>query len=125
MPSENRWHFYLSYICRFGIVIKIFMPFWHVAICNIPERVSSYGQAIQKIVKIERYSASIVNGPIEEPNMVGDSIKIRLIRLSEYLKNISIKFKENHNDIPWAEISGFRNRSCMITEKLIIGLSMT
>lgn len=67
-------------------------------------------QALQEIDKIERYSVFIDKNPLMEPTMATDSIMLRLIRLAEHIKNISIKFKENHNEIPWAEISGFRNR---------------
>lgn len=33
-----------------------------------------------------------------------------LQQLVEHIKNLSAEFKENHNEIPWTEIVGFRNR---------------
>lgn len=34
----------------------------------------------------------------------------RFIQISEYIKKLSIEFKESHNNIPWISIIGLRNR---------------
>lgn len=38
-----------------------------------------------------------------------DSIMFRLIQLIEDIKNISTKYKNEHPNIPWGDIVGFRN----------------
>ncbi len=39
-----------------------------------------------------------------------DSIMFRFIQISEYIKKLSIEYKESHNNIPWISIIGLRNR---------------
>ena len=39
-----------------------------------------------------------------------DAILFRLIQISESIKKLSTDFKNNHSDIPWNEIVGFRNK---------------
>lgn len=39
-----------------------------------------------------------------------DATMFRLQQMIEYVKNISIDFKTEHDDIPWTDIIGFRNK---------------
>lgn len=39
-----------------------------------------------------------------------DSMMFRMIQISENSRNLSDKYKENHADIPWNAVYGFRNR---------------
>ena len=39
-----------------------------------------------------------------------DATMFRLQQMIEHIKNISFDFKEEHPDIPWVDIVGFRNR---------------
>ena len=39
-----------------------------------------------------------------------DSIMFRFIQISEHIKNLSTAFTSNHNEIPWRDIIGLRNR---------------
>ncbi len=42
-------------------------------------------------------------------SMLIDAIAFRLIQLAESIKNLSNDFKEQHSEIEWGEIMGFRN----------------
>lgn len=39
-----------------------------------------------------------------------DSMMFRMIQISENSRKLSDKYKENHADIPWNAVYGFRNR---------------
>lgn len=39
-----------------------------------------------------------------------DATMFRLQQMIEHIKEISTNFKENHSEIPWVDIVGFRNR---------------
>lgn len=39
-----------------------------------------------------------------------DATMFRLEQMAEYIKRLSLEFKYNHNNIPWDDIIGFRNR---------------
>ncbi|TVP85780.1 MAG: DUF86 domain-containing protein [Acholeplasmataceae bacterium] len=39
-----------------------------------------------------------------------DSIMFRFIQISEHIKKLSIEFKRLHQEIPWINIHGLRNR---------------
>lgn len=38
-----------------------------------------------------------------------DATVFRLQQMIEQIKNLSVEFKEKHNEIPWGDIIGFRN----------------
>ena len=66
-------------------------------------------KAIENIEAIGRY----VNGKsydefIADAELM-DATMFRLIQMIESVKNISPRFKENHVEIPWGDIVGFRN----------------
>lgn len=46
---------------------------------------------------------------IEDEELI-DAILFRLIQISENIKKLSNGFKNNHSNIPWNEIVGFRNK---------------
>lgn len=46
---------------------------------------------------------------IEDEELI-DAILFRLIQISDNIKKLSIDFKNKHNNIPWNEIVGFRNK---------------
>ena len=39
-----------------------------------------------------------------------DSIMFRFIQISEHIKKLTKSFKDKHNEIPWRDIVGLRNR---------------
>jgi len=47
---------------------------------------------------------------ITKDEVLLDSILFRLIQISESIKNISVEMKLRNNQIPWINITGFRNR---------------
>ena len=38
-----------------------------------------------------------------------DAVMFRLVQMIENIKNISAEFKQEHNEVPWGDIMGFRN----------------
>lgn len=46
----------------------------------------------------------------DNDEVLQDSMMFRLIQISENAKKISDEFKVKHNDIPWTDVYGLRNR---------------
>lgn len=42
--------------------------------------------------------------------LLQDSMMFRMIQISENTKRLSDEYKIEHNDIPWSDITGLRNR---------------
>ena len=67
-------------------------------------------KAIADINAIENHTKNVTTyDEFMSDEMVVDAVMFRLIQLIENVKNISSEFKNNHNDIPWGKILGFRN----------------
>ena len=65
---------------------------------------------INDIDKVISYAKGLSFLEFIEDEIVLDSILFRMIQISESIKKLSTEFKSNYNDIPWVDISGFRNR---------------
>ncbi|MGN1478647.1 MAG: DUF86 domain-containing protein [Acutalibacteraceae bacterium] len=69
---------------------------------------------VQKIIKdLTFVMAQMQNVNIDELNaneILLDSMLFRMIQISENSKKISEEYKEQHADIPWNAVYGFRNR---------------
>jgi uncharacterized protein with HEPN domain len=65
---------------------------------------------INDIDKVISYSKGLSFEEFLEDEIVVDSILFRLIQISESIKKLSTDFKNKHNNIPWIDIAGFRNR---------------
>lgn len=69
---------------------------------------------VQKIIKDLTFVISrMQNVDIDELNaneILLDSMLFRMIQISENSKKISEKYKEQHANIPWNAVYGFRNR---------------
>lgn len=59
--------------------------------------------AIQNYISNKTYEEFLNDGELI------DAIMFRFVQLIENIKNISDGFKEEHSDIPWGKILGFRN----------------
>ena len=59
--------------------------------------------AIEKYVYGKTYKEFVSNDELK------DAVMFRFVQLIENINNVSSKFKENHSQIPWGEIVGFRN----------------
>ena len=46
----------------------------------------------------------------DNDEVLQDSMMFRLIQISENAKKVSDAFKAEHNDIPWTDVYGLRNR---------------
>ena len=67
-------------------------------------------KALEEIYVIEEYTKHIkAYEQLLSDGLLLDGIMFRLIQLVEYIKNLSIDYKENHYYIPWGDIIGFRN----------------
>ena len=69
---------------------------------------------VQKIIKDLTFVMSqMQNVDIDEMNaneILLDSMLFRMIQISENSKKISEEYKEQHANIPWNAVYGFRNR---------------
>lgn len=65
---------------------------------------------IYDIDKVISYANGLSILEFVEDEIVLDSILFRMIQISESIKKLSTEFKSKYNDIPWVDISGFRNR---------------
>ncbi len=69
---------------------------------------------LQKIIKdLTFITSQMQNIDIDELNaneILLDSMMFRMIQISENSKKLSDKYKENHANIPWNAVYGFRNR---------------
>ena len=67
-------------------------------------------KTINEIQIIKEYSKNIKDYDDFLSDEKGlDAIMFRLIQMIENIKNISPEFKNEHSDIPWGNILGFRN----------------
>lgn len=69
---------------------------------------------VQKIVKDLTFVMSQMQNvdidELKENEILLDSMLFRMIQISENSKKISEKYKNQHADIPWNAVYGFRNR---------------
>lgn len=68
-----------------------------------------FKKAINDIDAIEAYFNNKTYDEFMMDSMLIDAIMFRLIQLIENIKKISLDFKENHPNIEWGNIMGFRN----------------
>ena len=69
---------------------------------------------LQKIIKdLTFVTSQMHNVDIDELNaneLLLDSMLFRMIQISENSKKLSDEYKQNHSNIPWNAVYGFRNR---------------
>ncbi len=69
---------------------------------------------IQKIVKdlnfIIKQMQDVTIELLSVNEILLDSMLFRMIQISENSKKLSAEYKDNHSDIPWNAVYGFRNR---------------
>ena len=66
-------------------------------------------KALTDINAIIRYTRNLSYDEFVSDEKTIDSVMFRLIQLIENIKNISDNFKQDHSDVPWGKIIGFRN----------------
>ena len=66
-------------------------------------------KSIEHITLIQKYSNNLTYEEFMSDQKLNDSIMFRLVQLIENVKNISEDFKNEHPQIPWGDIIGFRN----------------
>ena len=67
-------------------------------------------KSLEEINTIQKYMSKIISyQSFIKDVLTTDAVMFRLIQLVEHIKNISEEFKNNHADIPWGSIVGFRN----------------
>ena len=57
-----------------------------------------------------KHTQGITKKELKENEILLDSMLFRLIQISENINRLSSEFKIKYKQIPWREISGFRNR---------------
>ena len=66
-------------------------------------------KALTDINAIIRYTRNLSYDEFVSDEKTIDSVMFRLIQLIENIKNISDNFKQDHLEVPWGKIIGFRN----------------
>lgn len=66
--------------------------------------------AKKDIEKIIQYTKDISYEEFLNDEQLIDAVMFRLVQMVENIKKITNKFKEEHNEIEWNEIIGFRNK---------------
>ena len=67
-------------------------------------------QALEEIDTIIKYTQKLTFEEFLSDEKTIDATMFRLQQMIEHVKKISTEYKEKHNDIPWNNIIGFRNR---------------
>lgn len=65
---------------------------------------------VQDIDVIKKHLNNETYEQFLEDDIVIDAIMFRLVQLIENIKNVSDQFKNNHSEIQWHKIIGFRNK---------------
>ena len=65
---------------------------------------------LEDVKIIMEYSQDVEYEEFINDTKLIDAILFRLIQISEDIKKISLDFKNDHKEISWNEIVGFRNR---------------
>ena len=60
--------------------------------------------------KILEYSKNVSYEQFVNDEQLIDAVLFRLIQITENIKKLSLSFKEQHPEIRWNDIIGFRNR---------------
>ena len=66
-------------------------------------------KALIEIDVIIKYTVGKTYDEFMSDETIIDATMFRLVQLIGNIKNISIEFKEQHSQIPWGDIVGFRN----------------
>ena len=66
-------------------------------------------KALNEIDVIIKYTAGKTYDEFMSDETIIDATMFRLVQMIENIKNISSEFKEQHAQIPWGDIVGFRN----------------
>ena len=65
---------------------------------------------LDDINKIIKYTNNVSYDDFMDDEQLIDAILFRLIQMTENIKKLSTSFKEEHKNISWNDIVGFRNR---------------
>lgn len=68
------------------------------------------GKALIEIEAIIQYTKGLTFDEFMSESKTIDTTMFRLQQMIEHIKEISSEFKNKHQEIPWIDIVGFRNR---------------
>lgn len=66
-------------------------------------------KALNEINRIVKYTQGLSYDEFMSDERNIDATIFRLQQMIEHIKHLSIAFKNEHNEIPWGDIIGFRN----------------
>lgn len=65
---------------------------------------------IDNIIAIQKYVDGVTYEQFLSDGELLDAVMFRFVQLIENINCISKEFKEEHSEVPWGDIVGFRNR---------------
>ncbi len=66
-------------------------------------------KAIKEIETIQSYTSDMSYEEFEDDELTIDAVMFRLVQMVEHIKKISKEYRDEHDDIKWVQIFGFRN----------------
>lgn len=70
-----------------------------------------YASKILKDIKfLMKHTKDLTEEEFDKDEVLLDSIMFRFIQITENIKSMSAKFRNDHRNIPWTDIIGFRNK---------------
>ena len=69
-----------------------------------------FSKIIEDISTIKKHLGNASYEQFMADQLMNDATMFRLVQLIENIKSISQTFKDSHQEIPWSNIVGFRNK---------------
>ena len=68
------------------------------------------GKILVDLEFLIKHTKDITKNDFSKNEILLDSIMFRFIQISEHIKKLTARFRNEHPNIPWIDITGLRNR---------------